>query len=95
MNKIIKKNDNKKNVIDLLIDFNRMTNKVLRLKIKDRQALGLLAEAMQINKKMLSLVEDNKISLEFVRQVFDVLSIFVKEVFSKWLFRYYLTPAMA
>jgi len=89
------KNANKNKVIVLLIAFNQMTNNVLRLKIKDRQALGLLAEAMQINKKILSLVKDDKISLEFVRQIFTVLSVFVKEILGKWLFRYYLTPAMA
>jgi hypothetical protein len=88
--------DNKKDrVITLLINFNRMTHRVLRLKIKDGQALGLLAEAMQINKQMLSLFKDNRISLEFVRQIFSVISVFVKEVVSKWLSRYYLTPAMA
>lgn len=87
---------NKKDrVIALLITFNRMTHKVLRLKIKDKQALGLLAEAMQINKQMLSLYKDNRISLEFVRQTFAVISVFVKEIVSKWLFRYYSTPAMA
>jgi len=50
---------------------------------------------MQINKQMLSLYKDSKISLEFVRQTFAVISVFVKEIVSKWLFRYYLTPAMA
>lgn len=90
---MINKNTNK--VIALLISFNRMTYKVLRLKIKDRQALGLLAEAIRINKQMLSLVKENKLSLEFVRQVFVVIVSFVKEIVSKWLFRYYLTPEMA
>jgi len=86
MNKQRSKNKEDR-VIALLITFNRMTQKVLRLKIKDRQALGLLAEAMQINKQMLSLIKDNKISLEFVRQIFAVISVFVKEIVSKWLFR--------
>lgn len=87
--------NNKDRVITLLITMNQMTRKVLRLKIKDRQALGLLAEAMQINKQMLSLIKDNKISLEYVRQIFAIISFFVKEIVSKWLFRYNLTPVMA
>jgi len=95
MNKQHSSKNKKDRVIALLITFNRMTHKVLRLKIKDKQALGLLAEAMQINKQMLSLIKDNKISLEFVRQIFAIISIFVKEIVSKWLFRYNLTPAMA
>ena len=89
-------NINSKNeVIKLLISFNKLTSRVMKLKIKDKQALGLLAEAMQINKQMLSLIKDNKISLEFVRQIFAIISVFVKEIVSKWLFRYNLTPAMA
>lgn len=95
MNKQHSSKNKKDRVIALLITFNRMTHKVLRLKIKDKQALGLLAEAMQINKQMLSLIKDNKISLEFVRQIFAIISVFVKEIVSKWLFRYNLTPAMA
>jgi len=88
-------NNNKKDrVIALLISFNRLASKVLRLKVKDKQALGLLAEALQINKQILSLAKDNKISLEFVRQTFSLISIFVKEVVSKWL-RYNLTPLLA
>ena len=88
-------NNNKKDrVIVLLISFNRMASKVLRLKVKDKQALGLLAEALQIDKQILSLAKDNKISLEFVRQTFSIISIFVKEVVSKWL-RYNLTPLLA
>ena len=94
MNKQHSSKNKKDRVIALLITFNRMTHKVLRLKIKDKQALGLLAEAMQINKQMLSLIKDNKISLEFVRQIFAIISVFVKEIVSKWLFRYNLTPAM-
>jgi len=85
----------KDRIVVLLTAFNRMTSKVLRLKIKDTQALGLLAEAMQINKQMLSLFKDDKISLEFVRQMFTIISVFVKEIVSKWLFRYYLSPSMA
>ena len=95
MNKQHSSKNKKDRVIALLITFNRMTHKVLRLKIKDKQALGLLAEAMQINKQILSLIKDNKISLEFVRQIFAIISVFVKEIVSKWLFRYNLTPAMA
>ena len=95
MNKQHSSKNKKDRVIALLITFNRMTHKVLRLKIKDKQALGLLTEAMQINKQMLSLIKDNKISLEFVRQIFAIISVFVKEIVSKWLFRYNLTPAMA
>lgn len=95
MNKQHSSKNKKDRVIALLITFNRMTHKVLRLKIEDKQALGLLAEAMQINKQMLSLIKDNKISLEFVRQIFAIISVFVKEIVSKWLFRYNLTPAMA
>lgn len=88
-------NSNKKDkVIDLLISFNRLTFKVLRLKVKDKQALGLLAEAIQINKQILSLFKDDKISLEFVRQTFSLILFFVKEVVSKWL-RYNLTPLLA
>jgi len=90
-----KLHDKKDRVIALLITFNQMTQKVLRLKTKNRQALGLLAEAMQINKQMLSLVKDNKISLEFVRQIFAVISVLAKEIISKWLFRYNLAPVMA
>ncbi len=86
---------NKKNrVITLLISFNRLNSRILRLKIEDKQALGLLAEALQINKQILSLVKDNKISLEFVKQVFYLISIFIKEIVSKWL-RYNLTPLLA
>lgn len=87
--------NNKKNrVIILLISFNRLTSKVLRLKVKDKQALGLLAEALQINKQILSLVKDSKISLEFVKQIFFLVSVFIKEIVSKWL-RYNLTPLLA
>ena len=96
--KLMSKNssDNQKErVITLLTNFNRLTLKVMKLKVKDRQALGLLAEAMQINKQMLSLAKDNKISLEFVRQTFSVIAAVVKETVSKWLFRYNLTPLMA
>ncbi|MCK9438528.1 hypothetical protein M0Q39_00405 [Patescibacteria group bacterium] len=82
-------------VIALLITFNQITKQVLRLKIKDKQALGLLADAMQINKQLLSLIKNNKTSLEFVRQTFTIISIILKEVVSKWLFRYNLTPVMA
>lgn len=95
MNKQHSSKNKKDRVIALLITFNRMTHKALRLKIKDKQALGLLAEAMQINKQILSLYKDSKISLEFVRQIFSVISVFVKEIVSKWLFRYHLKPAMA
>lgn len=94
-NNMEKLHDKKDRVIALLITFNQMTQKVLRLKTKNRQALGLLAEAMQINKQMLSLVKDNKISLEFVRQIFAVISVLAKEIISKWLFRYNLAPVMA
>ena len=98
--KIMKKHNNssddkKDRVITLLTNFNRLTLRVMKLKVKDRQALGLLAEAMQINKQMLSLVKDNKISFEFVRQTFSVIAAVVKETVSKWLFRYNLTPLMA
>lgn len=96
--KLMSKNssDNQKErVITLLTNFNRLTLKVMKLKVKDRQALGLLAEAMQINKQMLSLAKDNKISFEFVRQTFSVIAAVVKETISKWLFRYNLTPLMA
>lgn len=87
---------NKKDkVVVLLISFNRLISKILRLKVKDEQALGLLAEALQINRQMLSSIKDNKISLEFVRQTFLIISVFVKEIVSKWLSRYYLTPLMA
>lgn len=82
----------KNEVIKLLISFNKLTSRVMKLKIKNKQALGLLAEAMQINKQMLSLFKDNKISLEFVRQTFAVISVILKEIVSKWLFRYLLTP---
>src|SRR4030042_4243639 len=93
MNNYIRKNKNsqKNRVINLLITFNCMTLKVLRLKTTDKQALGLLAEALEINKQMLSLMKDNKISLEFIKQIFSVIVIFVKEIVSKWL-RYYLAP---
>ena len=87
-------NNRKDRVITLLTNFNRLTSKVLRLKIKDEQALGLLAEALQINKQILSLAKDNKISLEFVKQVFYLISIFIREIVSKWL-RYNLTPLLA
>ncbi len=87
-------NNRKDRVIALLTNFNRLTSKVLRLKIKDEQALGLLAEALQINKQILSLAKDNKISLEFVKQVFYLISIFIREIVSKWL-RYNLTPLLA
>ena len=88
-------NSKKDRVVALLISFNRLISKILKLKVKDKQALGLLAEALQINKQMLLLAKDNKISLEFVRQTFSVISVFVKEIVSKWLSRYYLTPLMA
>lgn len=82
----------KKEVINLLISFNKLTSKAMKLKTKDKQALGLLAEALQINKQILSLLKDNKISLEFVRQTFFVILGILKEIVSKWLFRYLLTP---
>ena len=85
----------KNGVITLLILFNRMIFKILRLKVKDKQALGLLADAMRINKQILSLIKGNKISLEFVRQTYIVLVAFVRDVVSKWLLRYYLTPLLA
>lgn len=84
----------KDGVIALLTNFNRLTSKILRLKVKDEQALGLLAEALQINKQILSLAKDNKISLEFVKQTFSLMLVFVKEIVSKWL-RYNLTPLLA
>lgn len=87
-------NNRKDRVIALLTNFNRLTSKILRLKVKDEQALGLLAEALQINKQILSLAKDNKISLEFVKQTFYLILIFVKEIVSKWL-RYNLTPLLA
>ena len=87
--------DKKDRVITLLTNFNRLALKAMKLKVKDRQALGLLAEAIQINKQMLSLAKDNKISLEFVRQTFSVIAAVAKETVSKWLFRYNLTPLMA
>ena len=95
MKKLNSSDDKKDRVITLLTSFNRLTLKVMKLKVKDRQALGLLAEAMQINKQMLSLAKDNKISFEFVRQTFSVIAAVVKETISKWLFRYNLTPLMA
>lgn len=87
--------DKKDRVITLLTNFNRLALKVMKLKVKDRQALGLLAEAIQINKQMLFLAKDNKISLEFVRQTFSVIATVAKETVSKWLFRYNLTPLIA
>jgi len=90
----MKDNNRKDRVIALLIIFNRLISKVLRLKVKDKQALGLLAEALQINKQILSLIKDNKISLEFVRQTFSLISVLMKEIVSKWL-RYHLTPLLA
>lgn len=80
--------NSKKEVVNLLISFNKLTASVVKLRIKDRQALGLLTEAVQINKQMLSLLRDNKISMEFARQTFSVISGILKEIVSKWLFRY-------
>lgn len=80
----------KKEVINLLISFNKITVKVMKLKLRNKQALGLLTEAVQINKQMLSLIRDDKISLEFVRQTFSVISGILKEIVSKGLFRYKL-----
>jgi hypothetical protein len=77
----------KNEVVNLLISFNKLTASVVKLKIKNKQALGLLTEAVQINKQMLSLLRDNKISLEFARQTFSVISEILKEIVSKWLFR--------
>lgn len=87
-------NTNKSSVIALLTNFNRLVSKILRLKVKDTQALGLLAEALQINKQILSLSKSNKISLEFVKQTFSLISMLVKDIVSKWL-RYKLTPISA
>jgi len=87
-------NNKNERVITLLINFNRLASKALRLKVKNRQALGLLAETLQINKQILSLAKDNRISLEFVRQIFSLMSAFMKEIVSKWL-RYYLMPLLA
>ncbi len=89
-----RKSIKKDRVITLLINFNRLMSKILRLKIEDKQALGLLAEALQINKQILSLLKDDRISLEFVRQAFSLVLIFVKEMVSKWL-RYNLAPLLA
>jgi len=89
---MLEKTNKKDGVITLLILFNKLLLKVMRLKIKDRQALGLLTEAFQINKQILSLIKDNKTSLWFVRQIFSVLIVLIKELISKWLSRYYLTP---
>ena len=84
----------KNRVITLLIIFNSLVSKILKMKIEDKQALGLLADALQINKQILSLSKDNKIGLEFVRQIFYLISIFVKEIISKWLSRYNLIPLL-
>lgn len=78
----------KNEVVNLLISFNKLTDLVIKLKIKDKQALGLLTEAVQINKQILSLLRDDKISMEFARQTFSVISGILKEIVSKWLFRY-------
>lgn len=86
---------NSKRVITLLIQFNELLLKITKLKTKNQQALGLLAEALQINKQMLSFLRDNKISVDFVRQTGIVVISFIKEVVSKWLFRYQLTPLLA
>ena len=93
--KINNSKDQKERVITLLTNFNRLALKVMKLKIKDRQALGLLTDAVQINKQILSLFKDKKISLEFVKQTFSVIAIVMKEAVSKWLFRYNLTPLLA
>ena len=89
------KSSKKERVIALLIYFNRLILRITRLKLRDRQALGLLAEAMQINKQMLSLLKEDKISLLFVRQTFSVILQILIDIVSKWLFRYNLKPILA
>lgn len=92
-------NNNRRNskdrVITLLISFNRLVHRIMKLKVKDKQALGLLADALQINKQMLTLMRKEKISFEFVRQTFSLIIEVAKETVSKWLFRYNLTPLTA
>lgn len=83
---------NNKRVIALLVNFNELLLKITKLKLKNRQALGLLADALQINKQMLSLLRNNKTNIDFVKQIIVVIISFVRDTVSKWLFRYKLTP---
>lgn len=84
-----------KRVITLLIQLNELLIKITKLKIKNRQALGLLAETLQINKQMLFLLKSHKINPGFVKEIVVIIIAFVKDVISKWLFRYKLTPLKA
>lgn len=81
-------NYSNKRVITLLIQFNGLLFKITKLKLKNRQALGLLAEALQINRQILFLLRNRRIGVDFVKQIAVVLISFVKEAVSKWLFRY-------
>lgn len=80
----------RKKIIVLISKFNRLTLKITRLKIEDKQALGLLTEAMQINSQMLSLLasDDSRIDWGFVRQVILWILMVAKEEIGKWLSRY-------
>ncbi|MCG2719877.1 MAG: hypothetical protein L6266_04060 [Nanoarchaeota archaeon] len=86
---------NKQRVMTLLINFNKLLLKITKLKIKNRQALGLLAEALKINNQILSLLKESKVSVNFVKETTVVVISIIKEIISKWLFRYKLMPLLA
>jgi hypothetical protein len=85
----------KKEVIALLSDFNESAYQLIRTKSMDKQTLGLLAKAIRINRRMVKLLNQDKLGIEFVRQGIPLTLFMIKELFSKWLSRYQLTPSMA
>lgn len=83
----------RKKVINLLSDFNKIILRIMKMKLDNTQALGLLTNAMQINKELVEILKTKKrVDMQFVRQTISIIATFVNEIVSKWLFRYLLSP---
>lgn len=82
----------KDRVTTLLTSSNGLIEKVIKLGIEDRQALGLLTEVLQINKQLLLEIRKEKISLEFVKQLLPIIITILKEILGGWLSRYQISP---
>lgn len=85
-------NKYKNRVVSLLVKLNNLLIKIMKLRTNNR-ASGLLADALSINKELLALIDKDKrvIDYTFVREIFAIILVFVKEVVGKWL-RCKLTP---
>lgn len=80
---------------ELLIQQNELISKCLKT-VKDKKTLGLLlADFGKINEQMIRLSQSKKINFNFVRDLIPYLSILIKDVISKWLYRYILLPLTA